>query len=98
MAQQFVHCLEGLSICKGETKELEGLIQRCILKISSIRKTVRMYKNHVESLREAGDYRKNLKERLVILQLSAILSEKVQCYQDLNKGIQHRSNKDMTQN
>ena len=40
---------------------------------------------------------RTFRKRLVLLQLSAIISERVQLYQDLNKDIQHISNKDPTQ-
>ena len=54
-----------------------------------------MYKNRVESIIETGDCKKNLQENISILQLSMILSKNVQHYQYLNKGVQHRSNKDL---
>ena len=98
MEQQFGKYLEELSIHEGELKELERIIQRCNINISSLKKqALIMYKNHVESLIEAGDWKKNLQKILVILQLSAIISKKVQRYQDLNNNLQHRSNKDLTQ-
>ena len=60
MAQKFVHCLEELSIHKGELKELEELIKRCNINISYLQKqAARVYNNHVESLRGAGDCKKN---------------------------------------
>ena len=74
MAQQFVHCLEELSIHKDEVKELEELIQRCNINLSSfLKKSTKMYKNHVESIREAVYCRETCRRRLVILQLSAII-------------------------
>ena len=57
------------------------------------KKAARIYKNNVESPKKSGDCKKNLQKILVILQLSAIISEKVKRYQDLNKDIQYRSNK-----
>ena len=61
MANQFVHCLWELYMRKGEAKELEELIQRYNLNVSFLQNQAdRMYKNHVESLRETGDFRKNL--------------------------------------
>ena len=41
--------------------------------------------------------RTTCKKSLVLLQLSAIIPEKVQRYQDLDKDVQHRLNKDLTQ-
>ena len=41
--------------------------------------------------------RKISRKSLVILQLSAIISKKVQYYQDLNKDLQYISDKDLTQ-
>ena len=46
-------------------KELEKLIQKCNLNILSLQKqSVRINKNHVEYIREAGDCNKNLQEKL----------------------------------
>ena len=65
MAQKFVHCLEELSIHKGELKELEELIKRCNINISYLQKqAARVYNNHVESLRGAGDCKKSLQGKL----------------------------------
>ena len=56
-----------------------------------------MYKNHVESLREAGDGKKKLHKKLGNITAEYDSFEKVQCYQYLNKDIQHKPNKDMAQ-
>ena len=56
-----------------------------------------MYKNHVESLRESGDCKNNLQEKIGNITAQRNSFKKVQCYQYLNKDIQHRSNKDPTQ-
>ena len=64
MAQQFVDCLEELSIHAGEVKELEGLIQRFNINMSSKKKSTRIYKNNVETHREAGNYKKNMQKKL----------------------------------
>ena len=53
-----------------------------------------MYKNHVESLRETGNNNKNLQEKLSNITDGRDYFEKLQHYQDLNKDLQHRSNKD----
>ena len=56
-----------------------------------------MYKNHVESLREAGDHKKNLQENLGIITAESESFEEVQHYHDFNNDIQPRSNKYLTQ-
>ena len=61
------------------------------------KQSARIYNNHVESLKEAGDCKKTCRKILIILHVSSILSKKMQYYQDLNKDIQHRSNKYLTQ-
>ena len=58
---------------------------------------VRMYNNHVESLREASYCKKTCRKILLILQLSTILSKILQCDQDLNKYLQHIPDKYLTQ-
>ena len=46
---------------EGEEKELEELIQTYNLNVSFLQnQAARMYKNHVESLREIGDCKENL--------------------------------------
>ena len=55
-----------------------------------------MYKNHVEFLRGAGDCNKNRQENLVNIK-SERNYIKESSTQDLNKDLQHRSNKDLTQ-
>ena len=46
-------------------KEQEDFSERFDLNLlSSPKQSARMYKNHVESLREASDYKKNLQEKL----------------------------------
>ena len=52
------------------------------------------YKNHIEYLRKSGE---TCRKNLVILHLSAVISEKVQRYHDFNNNLQHRSNRDMAQ-
>ena len=65
MAHQFVQRLEELSIHEGAVKEIEGLIQRFNLNMSSLKKqAARMYKNNIESFRESGDCNKNPQEKL----------------------------------
>ena len=57
---------------EGEVKELEELIHRCNIRMSFIQnEATRMYKNRVVSLRETGDCKKNLHEKLG--QLSTII-------------------------
>ena len=63
----------------------------------STKKTVRLYKNHVDSIRKAIDCKKTCKKNLVILELSVIISKKVKHYQDLNNDLQHISNRDLKQ-
>ena len=46
--------LKELSIYESEVKELEDNIQRYNLHILSKKQASRMYKNHIESLRETG--------------------------------------------
>ena len=88
-AQQFLHCLEQLSTHKGEVKELEGPMQRCNLIMSSkkinLQECIRIMLNLLE---KPAITKKTCNKSLVILQPSAILSEKVQRYQDLNKDPQ----------
>ena len=57
-----------------------------------------MYKDHVEYIREAGDYKKKLQENLGNITAEQDCFKKVKPYQDLNKYIQHISNKYLTQN
>ena len=48
-------------MCEGEVKELEELIHKYNPNISYLQKQAAiMYRNHVESLREAGDCKKTL--------------------------------------
>ena len=50
---------------EGGVKQLEDLIPRCNLNISFLQnQAARMYKNHVEYLRETGDCKKTLQEKL----------------------------------
>ena len=56
-----------------------------------------MYKNRVKSLWEAGDCRKYLQENIGNITDERDYFKKVQRYQDLNRDIHHRSNKDLTQ-
>ena len=80
---------------EGEVKELKELIHRYNLNLSFLQKqAARMYKNHVESLRETGNNNKNLQEKLSNITDGRDYFEKLQHYQDLNKDLQHRSNKD----
>ena len=63
----------------------------------SQKQVVRIYKNHVELLREASGCKKNLQENLDNITAERYSSKKVQCYQDLNKDLQHGSNRYLTQ-
>ena len=74
MAQKFVQCLEELSICESELKELEGIIQKCNNNISylknKLQEFIRIMFNLLENPLIAG---KIFNERLVILNLRAII-------------------------
>ena len=56
-----------------------------------------MYNNHVEYLRETIDCKKNLQEKLGNITAERNSFKKVQCYQYLNKYLQHIYTKDLTQ-
>ena len=98
MAQHFVHYLEELFIHKGEVKELEGLIEQYNIimsyKKNKLREFIRIMLNLLE---KPAIIRKTCKKSLEILQLSVIILKRVQHYQYLNKDLQHRSNKYLTQ-
>ena len=94
MDQQFVLCLEELSMRKGEVKELQFLIQRCNINMSFfLNQAAIMYRNHVKSLRENGDCKRKPQENIGDITAEKIPLKKVQCYQYLNKDLQHISNK-----
>ena len=56
-----------------------------------------MYKNHVEYLIYYGDCMKACRKTLLLLQMSAVNPKRVQCYQDLNKDLQNKINRYLTQ-